>query len=187
MPVVFDTFPVQYAGNRGSGKISFLQKFFLRVLRRPLKGSERLWDEKGGACHNLHPSRPLFFGNRLIKNSRYFITQIGNSSDILLGLHGEPQHKIQLHPRPAAFKSHSCPFQNDLLGQSFVNNISKSLASRLRRKRKTAFFYILNLVHHIQGKGVNAQGRKRNIDLPPPALINQKINQPGKLCIIAGA
>ena len=126
MPVVLEALPVQLflelmLHNAGTADI------FLACMHGcPLERSERLWYKEGGAGRDLAFPVPFFLGNLIISPCDL----VGKPCDILhilLRLRRESQHKVQLHLGPSALESLSCTFQDDLLSQSFVDDIPKPL------------------------------------------------------------
>ncbi len=67
--------------------------------------------------------------------------------------------------------------KNDFFGQSLVDNIPQPLGTCFRCKSKTAFLYILHLIHDIQGKSIDPKRRQGNIDFLSSTVFNQKIQQ----------
>ena len=151
-----------------------------------MKRGKGLRYKKGCTGHDLDPACPFFFGNRIVKQSGYFIAQLSDFTDVLGGFKGKSQHEIKLYPGPAPFKGHFSPFQDHFFCQSLIDHITQPLASCFGCKGQAAFFHILYLVHDIQGKGVNPQRGKGNINSLLAAFFNQEIQKLWKLGIIAG-
>ena len=156
MPVVLDTLLVQLLGDGFSGQICLFHEFFLGTLGCPLEWSKGLRYEEGGTGDNLYSAVDTFLlRDRIEESGCDLIGQFSNAADILLGFSGMSQHEIQLDSGPAALESQRGTMQDHFFRQSFIDDITQSLAAGLRSKGQTGFFHILHLTHDIQGKGID--------------------------------
>ena len=150
MPIILNTFLIKLFRNRSARLISLFQKLLFRALWCPLKRCKRLWNKERCTSDNLHLASPFFFWYCIIKGNRNLVGKLRNSANILLCLRWQPQHKIELNPIPSTLKCQSGTLYNIFFCQTFVNNISQTLASCLRRKCQATFSHILYLPHHIK-------------------------------------
>ena len=156
MPVVLDTLLVQLFGDGFSGQICLFHEFFLGTLGCPLEWSKGLRDEEGGTGDNLYSAVDTFLlRDRIKEGGCDLIGQFIDAADILLRFSRKSQHKIKFNPRPTGFKSQRGTMQDHFFRQSFIDDITQSLAAGLRSKGQTGFFHILHLTHDIQGKGID--------------------------------
>ena len=186
MPVVLEAFEILHLPEFSTDDIGPLNKFVLCAHPRPLEGREGLGDKEGGAGHDLNLALALILGN-VIVGLRNLLGEKGDALHVLTGLRGLSQHKVELYPVPARRKGIPGTLENDLLREPLVDHVPKPLGAGLRREGDAALFYILHLAHHIQGKGVDAQGRQGNIDALAVEGVDEEIHQPLQLGVVAGA
>ena len=186
MPVVTDASLVQLCTDLTLNHFGFFHKILLCIHRCPLEWCKRFRYKEGGADIDLYFALPLFFRNHFIIGFRDLLSQMCDSLHIVFCFCWKAKHKIKFYLIPAAFKRLASAMEDYFLCQSFVDHVPHSLGSCFRGKGQAAFLYILHFAHNIQRKGIDPEGRKRNIDRFSMKLLDQKIHQFFQLRIVTG-
>ena len=84
---------------------------------------------------------------------------MSNAIQILVGLRGQANHKVQLHAAPAALEGIGDLLHQVLLGYALIDNVPQTLRARFGGEGQAGFLHLLGLFQGVLEHAVNAQGR----------------------------
>ena len=96
---------------------------------------------------NTHAA--LFVGGVFPPRFEDLVDQFGNAQNVLVGLCGQAQHKVELDVVPAAFKRGGTGLQDLRLRHILVDSVAQALGTGLRRKGQTALAHLLQPQHQV--------------------------------------
>ena len=115
------------------------------------------------------------------------VRESGNLFHVFFCFGRKPQHEIELHFCPTAFKCLSGAGNDVFFCQSFVDDIAHTLGTCLGSECQTAFAHVLYLAHDIQRECIDTERRQGDIDSLVFKLVDQESDKLVQLRVITGA
>ena len=134
----------------------------------------------------MDSAHALALRNLIVEEIGDLFAEIRYTLSVLLGLRRESEHKVELHLGPAAVESGGNTPHDVLFRNALIDDIAKTLGPGFGRKGERTLFDILNALHDIERKSVDAQGRKRDVDFSLLGVLNQVLQKFLQVGVVTG-